>query len=116
VSIIYNFTRSLEPGEGREIVAGRGRIRFKATGVIDRQRVNEYTRYPPRSWRPIILDRYSYQCAICQADLNKVRFEMDHIRPFALGGKRVLENFQPLCRGCNRKKGKKPMSLMVSKT
>jgi hypothetical protein len=105
MSIIDNFTRPLEPGERRAIVAGRGRIPFKATGVLDPKRVREYTRFVPPSWKPIILERHSYRCALCTADLRKTGYHIDHILAFARGGKTVLKNLQPLCPPCNLSKG-----------
>ncbi len=105
--IIDQFTKALEPGERRAVVARRGRVPFTLPGVHDRQRVREYTRSIPPSWRPIILELHGYRCANpkCRADLRKVQHHIDHILPFSKGGTTTLENLQALCGPCNLAKG-----------
>ena len=56
--LIDQFTTALLPGERRKVVAKRGRLSFTLPGVHNRQRVREYTRSIPPSWRPIILERH----------------------------------------------------------
>lgn len=53
-----------------------------------------------------------YTCAVCGfSSSNKAFFQIDHIIPFSKGGLSVEENFQLLCRKCNRKKGDKMITL-----
>ena len=105
--IIDQFTTPLAPGERRAVVAQRGRISFSLPGVHDRERVREYTRSIPPSWRPIILARSGYRCANakCRADLRTVPYHIDHIVPFSKGGTTTLANLQALCGPCNLAKG-----------
>ena len=85
----------------------RGRLPFTLPGVHDRERVREYTRSIPPSWRPIILERHGHLCAnpSCRADLRQVGHHIDHIVPFSRGGTTTLENLQALCGPCNLAKG-----------
>jgi 5-methylcytosine-specific restriction endonuclease McrA len=48
--------------------------------------------------------RSRHSCALCG---HKVRLELDHIMPLALGGRHEISNIQLLCRPCNRGKAKK---------
>lgn len=47
------------------------------------------------------------KCAACKCSLAKVRKEVDHIVPLALGGHNNASNLQYLCRPCNRAKSAK---------
>ena len=42
------------------------------------------------------------QCRICGSEK---RLELDHIKPFALGGKTTEDNLRLLCRNCNQRAG-----------
>lgn len=46
-------------------------------------------------------------CNNCGKKLSFNDFEVDHIYPWAKGGKTEPTNLQPLCKDCNRKKGDK---------
>lgn len=109
--IIDQFTTPLAPGERRAVVAERGRVDFTLPGVHDRQRVREYTRSIPPSWRPEILAKYEYRCANprCRADLRTVPHHIDHIVPFSKGGTTTRDNLQPLCGPCNLAKGNRDL-------
>jgi len=48
-----------------------------------------------------ILDKYDNKCLQCGSSEN---LEADHVIPIAKGGSNSIENIQPLCRSCNRKK------------
>ncbi|MCX6938891.1 MAG: hypothetical protein NTU80_13570, partial [Verrucomicrobia bacterium] len=67
--IINQFSTHLEDGERRAVVAQRGKLPYNHPGVRDPERVREYTRSIPPSWKPIILEKYKYRCYLCQADL-----------------------------------------------
>ncbi|MCI0488970.1 MAG: HNH endonuclease [Blastocatellia bacterium] len=43
-------------------------------------------------------------CCCCCGDSEEI--EMDHIRPTSKGGPHTIENIQPLCASCNKRKGK----------
>lgn len=60
--------------------------------------------YIPPSLRQAVYDRDGHACLTCGAmdDLT-----LDHIIPWSLGGEDTYENFQTLCRTCNRRKGAK---------
>ncbi|WP_367647051.1 HNH endonuclease [Streptomyces sp. NRRL S-31] len=45
--------------------------------------------------------RWGGTCAYCDAPAE----HLDHVKPFALGGRDVLSNVIPACADCNRSKG-----------
>lgn len=45
-----------------------------------------------------------YKCNICRTDLVEREFQIDHKIPIANGGKNAIENLQPLCKNCHKKK------------
>jgi hypothetical protein len=51
-----------------------------------------------------IKTEYNYTC-LCCGKTGKKDLQLDHINPFIWGGQTCLENFQPLCRECNKIKG-----------
>ena len=61
-------------------------------------------------FRVFLRDRF--RCVACgrspATDLNTI-LHADHITPFALGGRTVLENLQTLCESCNLGKGTLPV-------
>jgi 5-methylcytosine-specific restriction endonuclease McrA len=59
-----------------------------------------------------ILKLQRHRCAYCSADLNKVRWEIDHVLPIQpqpgqKGGDNSRKNLQATCRPCNRRKNNK---------
>ncbi len=54
--------------------------------------------------RDRILKRDGYKCCRCP---NTENLEIDHIIPLSKGGRHDEDNFQVLCRRCNRKKSNK---------
>jgi len=54
--------------------------------------------------RDRILKRDGNKCGRCQSTEN---LEIDHIIPLSKGGRHDEDNFQVLCRTCNRKKSNK---------
>lgn len=64
--------------------------------------------------RTKILERDNYTCQLCgatnkdkQFDGNRIKLEVDHVKPLTLGGKTVEENLWTLCSRCNA--GKKSL-------
>jgi len=51
-----------------------------------------------------ICSTYNYKCNDCQVDLVEREFDIDHIKPIANGGKNSVDNLQPLCKKCHKKK------------
>lgn len=65
--------------------------------IIKRKTISEHQRNN-------IFARDNYTCKKCG---NKTNLTIDHIIPFALGGRTSNKNLQTLCQSCNSKKGKK---------
>ena len=109
--IIDQFTTPLSSGERRAAVRERGRLPFTHPGVADRERVREYTRSIPPSWRASVLAEYDHRCANprCRADLRTIPYHIDHILAFSKGGTTTRENLQPLCGKCNLSKGNREL-------
>lgn len=49
-----------------------------------------------------VFERHGKVCVYCGAERP---IEIDHIVPYVRGGPSTVENLQPLCRPCNRRKG-----------
>jgi hypothetical protein len=109
--LIDRFSTGLDPGERRTVVAKRGFLTYNHPGVRDRDRVREYTRSIPPSWKPILLEKYGYRCFICGTDLARGTYHFDHWRPFSKEGPTTMENIRPLCAACNLKKGNRSPSV-----
>ena len=67
--------------------------------------VDQSSRAVPTWLKDKVLKRDSYQCSFVSADGRscgcKADLEIDHIIPFAKGGKTVIQNFRTLCRTHN---------------
>ena len=61
-----------------------------------------HQRYISVQLKAEVWERDQGRCRNCQ---SRYAIELDHIKPFALGGKTTLENLQLLCRNCNQRKG-----------
>jgi hypothetical protein len=75
------------------------------SGTIRPDRIRDYTRSIPPSWRREILETQHFACAACHVDLRATGHHIDHIRPFARGGATERDNLQALCPACNLAKG-----------
>lgn len=71
---------------------------------------NRGTRHIPLALRLKVMDRDGFKCVKCNANRQTnpaVKFHIDHIIPWSLGGKTELDNLQLLCSSCNLKKNNK---------
>ena len=50
-------------------------------------------------------DKYHLNLYHATNDGGEIMMTVDHILPASLGGKKILENLQPMCVNCNMKKG-----------
>lgn len=57
--------------------------------------------------RKIIFDKTNGKCGYCGISLDYYSFDIDHIKPRYLGGKKNVENLIASCKQCNCSKGKK---------
>ena len=81
--------------------------RVVAAKVIVKQDspVTPKSRAVPLNTRRAVLQRDNYQCTYCAADgtqcRERVSLEIDHIKPFSLGGTHQIENLRVVCRAHN---------------
>jgi 5-methylcytosine-specific restriction endonuclease McrA len=50
---------------------------------------------------------YNYRCLCCGRQESDIKLTVDHVIPLVKGGANTIENIQPLCITCNKKKGTK---------
>ena len=92
--------------ERKASVKARGRVLIRRRGgAIAADKLRQYSRSIPKSWRVEILEKNGYACVHCGTDLKNTKSHIDHIVPFSKGGDTVLSNLQPLCAACNLAKG-----------
>lgn len=65
----------------------------------------------PLTMRKAVLERDGARCRQCGA---ADELEIDHIKPWVLGGRHTPNNLQVLCGTCNRKKGPRPYASRAS--
>lgn len=82
--------------------------------VIHRHRkVGEgHTRYVPVQVKAKVWERDKGKCTNCGSERM---LEVDHVKPFAAGGKTVVENLRLLCWGCNQRKSLEYFGLVGTK-
>jgi 5-methylcytosine-specific restriction endonuclease McrA len=52
----------------------------------------------------LLLEHYNYRCLACGSSENLVP---DHVIPISKHGRNTIDNIQPLCATCNKRKGTK---------
>lgn len=57
-----------------------------------------------------VIQRDGFSCYLCDRNLELKEIQLDHIVPFAQGGKHTMENIAVVCSNCNLAKGKKLIS------
>lgn len=62
-------------------------------------------RYAPHEMRLAILKRDKYRCHYCKAQVTLEDANIDHQKPWKLGGKTILSNLVTACQPCNKEKG-----------
>ncbi|MEH2370612.1 DEAD/DEAH box helicase family protein [Nostoc sp.] len=62
-----------------------------------------------------VKERDGYACLCCGVN-TKSKLQIDHIKPFSMGGETSLENSQTLCVMCNRCKGKNEIDFRCNTT
>jgi 5-methylcytosine-specific restriction endonuclease McrA len=72
-----------------------------SNGKRDRRRT------PNPKLRFLVMKEDKYQCRICERSVSDgIKLEVDHIIPWAKGGRTIYENLRTLCSKCNKGKGK----------
>jgi hypothetical protein len=67
-----------------------------------RKETSTSSRYISVQIRAQVWKRDGGKCKICG---SQYALELDHIRPFAVGGETTINNLRLLCRNCNQRKG-----------
>lgn len=70
-------------------------------GHLRRVKVRNAGSFTVEQWNAL-LEKYDYKCLAC--GMAGIKLTKDHIIPIALGGTNVIDNIQPLCSICNKKK------------
>ncbi len=78
-------------------IALKDKVDAKLTTPAERQ---SGTRYVPKSLVRYIRQRDQNQCVKCG---GHYKLEIDHIRPYSLGGKTERDNLRLLCQSCNQR-------------
>lgn len=70
---------------------------------------------PSQELKDEVIERDRWRCVCCDYDRERY-LEVDHVRPYYLGGQPLRENLQTLCRHCNREKGAKFINFRTHAT
>lgn len=63
-----------------------------------------------KAGRYLLLKKFGFKCRVCGCDKLE-ELELDHVIPYVITGDTNIHDLQVLCKRCNRKKGKKIMSM-----
>jgi len=82
------------------------RAKYRIIFVNKKEQFDETTRRKLFSEfeKQSIASANDYKCNICRTDLVEREFQIDHKIPIANGGKNAIENLQPLCKSCHKRK------------
>ncbi len=75
----------------------------------------EDDREPTEAKKEEVKKRDKYACLCCGIN-TKGKLQIDHIKPFSMGGKTSIENLQTLCVTCNRCKGQNEIDFRCNTT
>lgn len=81
----------------------KGKLKSQRSSYKRRSILKEIGKHTVEEWETIV-KLYNSKCAICKEEKKLTK---DHIIPLSKGGMNTIDNLQPLCRGCNAKKGNK---------
>lgn len=89
--------------ENQKTAAANGRARMRGAD-------GKHTKLEWQSMK----ERYDFRCAACgNPESADKKLERDHIIPLSRGGSNYIENLQPLCGACNRRKSNKIPALVT---
>ena len=54
--------------------------------------------------RIMVYEKMNGHCAYCGTPLKFKEMQVDHVKPFSMGGTNTLDNLLPACRSCNHYK------------
>ena len=78
--------------------------RYKALAHNRRAReLNAGGRFSESEWR-MVMQKYGSKCLCCGRSVPEINLTPDHVIPLSRGGSNSIDNIQPLCFMCNRKK------------
>lgn len=84
------------------------RLHPKRANFLTRQRIyrlkNSEGSHTFKEWENL-KKKYNYMCLCCKQQEPFIKLTEDHIIPISTGGTNYIDNIQPLCRGCNSRKG-----------
>jgi 5-methylcytosine-specific restriction endonuclease McrA len=69
-------------------------------------------RHTPLEWEEL-KKQHKYTCLCCMRSEPDISLEKDHIIPVSKGGSNFIENIQPLCVSCNRRKSAKVIRYQI---
>jgi hypothetical protein len=102
--------------EGSDSEANRRKRHEVLSGLLEPvfERKDSSRLFSPEQRRILWNTAAERVCKVCKAPLTWANFQADHIRPFATGGRTILENAAMLCAKHNAAKGKKSRVAIAS--
>jgi len=105
---IKKYDKSEKARKIRREWISKNRQRMREPKVIQTQkqrakRMGLEEHFTREEWQAL-KKKYDHKCLCCGKQEPEIVLTVDHIFPLALGGINTIENIQPLCGTCNRKK------------